>query len=124
RIEFVEGSFFDSVPKGDVYVLSGILHDWPDNDAARILRTIRAAAPSHARLLINESVIEPGNDADAAKWLDLLMLVLAGGREGDRGQGRALLGERASRSSRSRTRSSPHAADGRHRGSHRPWQDR
>lgn len=91
RIEFVEGSFFDSVPEGDAYVLSGILHDWPDEDAARILRTMRAAAPPHARLLINESVIRPGNEEDGAKWLDLLMLVLAGGRERDEGQWRALL---------------------------------
>ena len=91
RVEFVEGSFFDSVPEGDAYVLSGILHDWPDEDAARILRTIRAAAPPHARLLINESVIEPGNDPSGAKWLDLLMLVLAGGRERDENQWRELL---------------------------------
>jgi O-methyltransferase len=91
RVEFVPGSFFESVPEGDAYVLSGILHDWPDEDAARILRTIRAAAPQHARLLINESVIRPGNDADGAKWLDLLMLVLAGGRERDEQQWRALL---------------------------------
>jgi hypothetical protein len=89
-IEFVAGSFFESVPSGDAYLLSGILHDWPDDDAARILRTIRAAAPPHARLLINESVIRPGNDADGAKWLDLLMLVLAGGRERDEEQWRAL----------------------------------
>ena len=91
RIEFVEGSFFESVPVGDAYILSGILHDWPDEDAARILRTIRAAAPEHARLLINDSVIKPGNDADGAKWLDLLMLVLAGGRERDEQQWRSLL---------------------------------
>ncbi|HEY7420803.1 MAG TPA: methyltransferase [Gaiellaceae bacterium] len=90
-IVFVAGSFFDSVPEGDAYLLSGILHDWPDEDAARILRTIRAAAPSHARLLINESVIRPGNDPDGAKWLDLLMLVLAGGRERDEQQWRELL---------------------------------
>jgi O-methyltransferase domain len=93
RVEFVAGSFFESVPEGDAYVLSGILHDWPDADATRILRTIRAAAPSHARLLINESVIRPGNDADGAKWLDLLMLVLAGGRERDEQQWRTLLEE-------------------------------
>jgi hypothetical protein len=90
RIQFVAGSFFESVPGGDAYLLSGILHDWPDEDAARILRTIRAAAPQHARLLINESVIRPGNDADGAKWLDLLMLVLAGGRERDEAQWREL----------------------------------
>jgi O-methyltransferase domain len=91
RVAFVAGSFFESVPAGDAYLLSGILHDWPDADAARILRTIRAAAPEHARLLINESVIRPGNEADGAKWLDLLMLVLAGGRERDEQQWRALL---------------------------------
>jgi O-methyltransferase domain len=91
RIEFVEGSFFDSVPKGDAYLLSGILHDWPDEDASRILRTMHAAAPPHARLLINESVIEPGNEPSGAKWLDLLMLVLAGGRERDAAQWRELL---------------------------------
>jgi O-methyltransferase domain len=91
RLEFVAGSFFDSVPEGDAYVLSGILHDWPDEDATRILRTIRAAARPHARLLINESVIEPGNDPQSAKWLDLLMLVLAGGRERDEQQWRELL---------------------------------
>lgn len=91
RIGFVAGSFFESVPVGDAYVLSGILHDWPDEDASRILRTMRAAAPPHARLLINESVIRPGNDADGAKWLDLLMLALAGGRERDEVQWRALL---------------------------------
>ena len=62
----------------------------PTRTRRRILRTIRAAAPQHARLLINESVIRPGNDADGAKWLDLLMLVLAGGRERDEAQWREL----------------------------------
>jgi O-methyltransferase domain len=28
-----------------------------------------------------ESVIEPGNEPSGAKWLDLLMLVIAAGRE-------------------------------------------
>lgn len=80
RIGFVAGSFFESVPVGDAYVLSGILHDWNDERAGAILRTIRAAAPGHARLLLVESVLQPGNDPHGAKWLDLLMLVL-GGRE-------------------------------------------
>ena len=45
-IEFVEGSFFERVPTGDIYVLGTVLHDWPDDDAAAILRTIRAHAPA------------------------------------------------------------------------------
>lgn len=91
RIEFVEGSFFDSVPAGDAYVLGRILHDWDDERAAAILRTIRESAPDGARLFLFESVIAPGNDPDGAKWLDLLMLVLAGGRERTEEDWRALL---------------------------------
>jgi len=81
RIEFVAGSFFEHVPRGDAYVLSGILHDWDDENAAAILRVIHSTAPQHARLLVTESVVPPGNDPHGAKWLDLLMLVLAAGRE-------------------------------------------
>jgi hypothetical protein len=91
RIEFVEGSFFESVPKGDVYVLSTILHDWPDEDAVRILRTIRATAEPDSRLILLEAVVPPGNEPGGGKWLDLLMLALFGGRERDEAQWRALL---------------------------------
>jgi hypothetical protein len=91
RLTFVEGDFFESVPPGDVYVLSTILHDWDDERAATILQTIRAAAPSGARLVLIEAVIQPGNDPDGSKWLDLLMLALFGGRERDEAQWRELL---------------------------------
>ena len=49
RLRFVEGSFFESVPSGDVYLLVTILHDWDDEHAAAILRTIRTAATPEAR---------------------------------------------------------------------------
>jgi O-methyltransferase domain/Dimerisation domain len=81
RITFVAGDFFESVPRGEVYVLSAILHDWDNERASAILRSIGAAAAPEARLLVVESVIEPGNDPNGAKWLDLLMLVLEAGRE-------------------------------------------
>jgi len=91
HIEFVEGSFFERVPEGDAYVLSGIIHDWGDEEAAKILRRIGEAARPNARVLITETVIAPGNEPEGAKWLDLLMLVLAGGRERTEPQWRALL---------------------------------
>jgi hypothetical protein len=93
RITFVGGSFFDRVPEGDVYVLATILHDWDDERATEILRTVRATAPPDARLFVVESVIQPGNEPDGAKWLDLLMLALFAGRERDEQQWRALLAE-------------------------------
>lgn len=91
RIRFVAGSFFDSVPEGDVYLLSTILHDWADEPAAAILRTVRAAAGDDGRLIVLDSVVEPGNEPHGAKWLDLLMLALFAGRERDEAQWRALL---------------------------------
>jgi O-methyltransferase domain len=91
EIDFVEGSFFERVPAGDAYVLSAIIHDWDDEAALMILRTIRTAAPPDARVLITETVVPPGNDPNGAKWLDLLMLVLAGGRERTEPQWRRLL---------------------------------
>lgn len=91
RITFVEGSFFERVPEGDAYILSTILHDWDDESAAAILRTIHAGAPAGARLVLLEAVISPGNDPQGAKWLDLLMLAISAGRERDEAQWRALL---------------------------------
>jgi hypothetical protein len=91
RIEFVEGSFFDFVPEGDVYVLGTVLHDWDDESAARILRTIRTSAPAGSRLLIIDAVLPPGNEPNGTKWLDVLMLALVGGKERNETQWRELL---------------------------------
>jgi hypothetical protein len=91
RLEFVEGDFFERAPRGDAYLLSGILHDWDDERATAILRTVRAAAGDDGRLLIIDSVLPEGNDPDGAKWLDLLMLALLGGKERSEEQWRALL---------------------------------
>jgi hypothetical protein len=90
RIEFVEGDFFESVPAGDVYILGTILHDWGDDPAAKILRTIRKAA-AEARLLVLDAVVQPGNEPGGGKWLDLLMLGLLGGKERNEAQWRELL---------------------------------
>jgi hypothetical protein len=90
-IEFVAGSFFEEVPTGDAYVLSSIIHDWDDEAATAILRTIVTAAQPQARVLITETVLQPGNEPEGAKWLDLLMLVLAGGRERTEPEWRTLL---------------------------------
>src|SRR3954470_4306458 len=90
-IEFEEGSFFERVPSGDVYVLGTILHDWPDGRAAAILRTIRDHAPAGAKVLILDSVVQPGNAPQGAKWLDILMLATLDGRERTEPEWRALI---------------------------------
>jgi hypothetical protein len=77
------GSFFDTVPAGaDAYFMKHIIHDWDDDDCVRILRHCKAAMPDHAKLLVCERVVPPGNDPSLAVTMDLVMLVLTdGGRE-------------------------------------------
>src|SRR5690242_13296906 len=49
RAECVGGDFFESVPAdGEVYLLSLVLHDWPDPQAQRILANIAAVGPGAA----------------------------------------------------------------------------
>src|SRR5947209_11222098 len=98
RCRFADGSFFESVPHGDAHLLSTILHDWDDDSAQRILETVRAAAGE--RLVVLDAVIEPGNASGGGKWLDLLMLVIAGGRERTAEQWQALLGDSGWRATR------------------------
>jgi hypothetical protein len=82
RVRIEEGSFFESAPKGgDAYVLKNVIHDWAEDDAVRILKNIRAAARTGARLLLCEFVI-PDHDRDFhGKWVDIEMLVVAGACE-------------------------------------------
>jgi hypothetical protein len=90
-IEFEEGSFFERVPSGETYVLGTILHDWSDDCAAAILRTIREHAPVAARVLILDSVVQEGNAPQGSKWLDILMLATLDGRERTEAQWRTLI---------------------------------
>ena len=94
RVRIESGSFFERVPSGaDAYVMRRILHDWPDAEAVTILRCCRAAMRPDARLLLIESVVGPPNEDPQSKFLDLLMLVSAGGRERTESEWRALLAE-------------------------------
>lgn len=86
--------FFGVLPTGgDTYVLSRVLHDWDDHDAARILASCRAAAGRHSRLLVIEA-LQPHQVAErpAAVRMDVAMLVLLNGRERREEEYRALLG--------------------------------
>ena len=95
RCTFEGGSFFERVPPGaDAYVLSQILHDWDDDDAARILEVCAAAARPESRLVLGEVVLVPGDEPDWGKFLDLHMLVLLGGRERSEDEWRRLLDRR------------------------------
>jgi hypothetical protein len=82
RCEIVGGDFFQAVPSGaDAYLLKSIIHDWDDERAIRILRRCRDAMPDRGKLLLVELIVRPANESDHAKFLDLHMMVMNGGRE-------------------------------------------
>lgn len=82
RCETVGGNFFEHVPSGgDAYLMRHIIHDWNDEQSLTILRNIHRALGSDGRLLLVESVIPPGNEPFAAKFLDLTMMLIPGGKE-------------------------------------------
>jgi hypothetical protein len=92
RLTLTAGDFFTSVPAGaDTYLLSMILHDWSDAEAARLLANIKAAAPAGARLVAFELVIPDGAGPHMAKMIDLTMLGMLTGRERTQAEYRLLL---------------------------------
>jgi SAM-dependent methyltransferase len=91
RAEFVAGSFLDEVPQGDLHVLSQVLHDWDDDNVRRIVgNCARAARPGGSLVVIGyalPSVPEPA----VGHLMDILMMVLLGGRERTREEHEALM---------------------------------
>ena len=82
RCQAVECDFFKNIPSGsDAYIMSHILHDWPDEQCRIILTNCQRAMKKESRLLVVEMIIPPGNEPSVAKLLDLEMLVITGGRE-------------------------------------------
>ncbi|MGX9791068.1 methyltransferase [Mycobacterium sp. MMS18-G62] len=94
RCKVVDGSFFDSVPDGgDAYLMKNILHDWPDDDAVRVLRNVRSAIEPGGKLLLLESVLPERASSDFGMVLDLEMLIAVGGKERTRSEWTNLLGQ-------------------------------
>ena len=68
-----------------------VLHDWGDEDAARILAAVRRAAAPGSRLLVVEVLVPDTPGPDHSKLLDIIMLAVTGGRERTREEYEQLL---------------------------------
>ncbi|MFW6193261.1 MAG: methyltransferase [Gemmatimonadota bacterium] len=87
RISRVPGDFFEQVPEGgDAYVLSHIVHDWPEERCLEILGNCRDAIAPAGRLLIVEMVLPDDGPPHPGYELDMVMLALTGGRERTAGE--------------------------------------
>lgn len=82
RVEIIAGDFFNQVPPGgDVYLLKHILHDWDDDHAVNILKSVRSAMQPQSKLLIVEIAMRDDAEPSPAHLMDLNMLVMVSGRE-------------------------------------------
>ncbi|MEU9235513.1 methyltransferase [Streptomyces subrutilus] len=76
------GDLFAAVPEGgDVYLLKNILHDFSDEDCARVLGTLRRAVTPGTRLLVIDAVLPEDGAPPPAIALDVVMLMTLRGRE-------------------------------------------
>ena len=79
RLTLQAGDFFKGdLPVCDAYLLMEVIHDWNDEDATKILRNVRSAAPAHSKLLIIEAIIAEDPGLSWPKTLDLWMLAIGG----------------------------------------------
>lgn len=68
-----------------------ITHDWDDEKSSIILKNCHQAMPDHGKLLLVESIIPPGNEPSPAQFIDVIMLLMTGGRERTEEEYRSLL---------------------------------
>ena len=75
RVTTVGQSFFDPLPAGaDLYLLRGILNDWPDREATAILSRCAEAARPAGRVVLLGGVVAD----DAPRSLSIEMVLLGG----------------------------------------------
>nr|WP_322711288.1 methyltransferase [Nostoc sp. ChiSLP03a]MDZ8212492.1 methyltransferase [Nostoc sp. ChiSLP03a] len=79
------------MPDQFTLLMRWIINDWDDEKFLLILKNCHRAMPDRGKLFLIGSIIPPGNEADPAKFLDAIMLLMAGGRERSEAEHRSLL---------------------------------
>jgi hypothetical protein len=93
RCRTESGDFFKAVPAGgEAYLMKHIIHDWDDERAGLILKNIHTSldGKSNGRVILLEAIVQPGDQPDLGKLIDLEMLMFPGGRERSADDFRAL----------------------------------
>eukprot|EP00075_Anas_platyrhynchos_P013722 XP_027302975.1 N-acetylserotonin O-methyltransferase-like protein isoform X2 [Anas platyrhynchos] len=92
-VTFVSGDFFkDNLPEADLYILSRILHDWPDERIHVLLSKISAVCKPGCGILLAEMVLDDEKKNRSTALLQSLnMLVQTEGKERSGPEYRGLL---------------------------------
>ncbi|GAM29358.1 hypothetical protein SAMD00019534_125340 [Acytostelium subglobosum LB1] len=83
RFKDVSGSFFESVPTGDCFILKSILHDWSDQCAKDILCTVVRSMKPSSKIYLYEFLVnnEKNEKQSPVVWMDIRMLNYNDGKE-------------------------------------------
>lgn len=81
RVRIVGGSFFDTVPSADLYLLKQILHDWSDEECITILRNVRSAINPGGRVAVVDFLMPDEPEPTAGMGTDIAMMFWDTGRE-------------------------------------------
>jgi hypothetical protein len=82
RCTLTSDDMFASVPGGaDAYMMKHVIHDWPDEVCVKILASCRKGVNPGGKLLVADSVIQPGNEFSFGKIMDIQMMLFPGGLE-------------------------------------------
>lgn len=81
QVSLVSGDFLAKIPKADAYIFKGVLHDFNDKLTHQILSNCRQQMPKDASLFIAEQVLPDNNSPHPNKTMDIVMMVLLGGRQ-------------------------------------------
>jgi hypothetical protein len=88
RVEYVGGNFFESVPEGDGFIISRVIHDWNDEKSILILQNCaKAMKGDHGRVFIIDVVVPEFGYADKKEqddsrfFYDIYMMVVCGAQE-------------------------------------------
>ncbi|KTC82264.1 methyltransferase [Legionella cherrii] len=81
QVTLQEGDFFATIPQADAYVFKGVLHDFNDELMHKILKNCAQQMPKNATLFIAEQVMPDDTKPHPNKTMDLVMMVLLGGRQ-------------------------------------------
>jgi len=94
RVDYVGGSFFETVPaKADCLLLKFILHDWNDEKSIRILANCKAAVGKGSLFVIERIIPEIVGPKDAAVIQGDLVMMSVGGKERTAAEYRALFAQ-------------------------------
>ncbi|KAM5290650.1 putative bifunctional dTTP/UTP pyrophosphatase/methyltransferase protein isoform 2-T2 [Glossophaga mutica] len=93
QVSFMSGDFFnDTLPEADLYILSKILHTWPDDQAHRLLSRISSSCKPGGGVLVVELLLnEDKRKAQYAVLYSLCMMVLFRAKERTLNEYRSLL---------------------------------